>query len=505
MLRVLLPVLMVITACTQVIIAPTDTPVPEPTVDVAATVEAMVAERVSTPTVTVAPTPLPSPTWTPRPTDTPTPAPSPTWTPRPTDTPTPLPSPTWTPVPTWTPEPTWTPVPTATYTPTPTASPKPTPTFTPAPKATPSLEAMVSEARQSVVYISTPSGTGTGFIVDSAKGYILTNQHVVKDYRDVNVVLYDGTRVSGRVKASDATRDIALIEMNSSVSFPALSFATSVRLGEPVVVLGYPLGYYLGSELTVTRGIVSSFRNFEGVDHLQTDAATNPGNSGGPWLNMEGKVVGMHRATLSGEYEGLNFAVRYNVLASRLPAMIAHAEAPATPTPTASAFPPNYGPVGGSIEHEPDSGLIDGFSTEFWMTNGIVQATFYNPYPQSVGEWSNGFLLRNSGFGTYHVILVRSNGYWEHNQSLGSVEEIQYLDSDYSRHISIREGEYNVIMVSISGNEGVLFVNDEMVATLDLSGLMREGKVSAIASYYTTDGIAGYSTRFEDLKIWRAG
>ena len=361
---------------------------------------------------------------------------------------------------------------------------------------------MISKARQSVVFISTSTATGTGFIVDSDKGYILTNQHVVEDYQNVNVVLYDGTRVSSRVMASDATRDIALLKMSSSVRFPALSFATSVRIGESVVVLGYPLGYHLGSELTVTRGIVSSFRNFEGVDHLQTDAATNPGNSGGPWLNMEGKVVGMHRAGFSGEYEGLNFAIRYNVLRGRLPVMVAQAEAPAAPTPT--ALPPHdYGPVSESIAHNPDDGLIGVFETEFWMTNGIIRATFFNPYTPSVGTWTNGFLLRHPSSNTFHVVGITSGGYWVHYLRRGGPENEQE-EYDYSRHIATGVGDYNVITVAFNGNEGLLYVNDQEVATLDLSGLTAGGYVSVMANYHIGDGVAGYATRFEDLIIWRA-
>ena len=492
MLRVLLPVLMVITACTQVIIAPTDTPVPEPTVDVAATVEAMVAERAPTPTATLLPTLTPRPTYTP--------VPIPTQTPTPTRTPTP--QPTWTPVPTWTP----TPLPTPTRTPTPT--PRPTPTFTPAPTATPSLEAMVSEARPSVVYISTPSGTGTGFIVDSAKGYILTNQHVVKDYRTVNVTLHQHGRVTARVRVTDAARDIALLQINTDHlgSISALSFASSVRTGEAVIALGYPLGYTLGSDLTVTRGIVSSLRTYEGVDYVQTDAAINPGNSGGPLLNAKGRVVGMNTSGYR-EYEGLNFAIQYNVLRNRLPIMAAQAEAPATPTPTAPPVPPNYGPVGGVIAHDPEDGYIDVFRTDFWMKNGVIAARFFNPYPQTVGEWSSGFLFRHPRTNYFHLVIIRYNKTWEHSLRLGANEDgtdnERDLDSGYSRHITTGEGEYNDITIAFVGDEGWLYVNDQEIATLDLGGLTEGGYVTLAGGYYNSDGVAGYSTRFEDLTIWR--
>ena len=334
-------------------------------------------------------------------------------------------------------------------------------------------------------------------MVDSAKGYVLTNQHVVGSAHTVDVLLYDGRQLFGQVLVTDSSRDIALLKVSGAMGVPALSFATAVQEGDPVVALGFPLGELLGTKLTITRGIVSSLRTYGGVDYIQTDTAVNPGNSGGPLLNLGGKVVGMNTFGVR-DTEGINFAIKYNVLSDRLPTMIAQAEAPATPTPTRAA---GYGPVNGSIAHEPDSGFIDVFETDVWITNGIVQATFFNPYPHSVGEWSNGFLFRRSGFDTFHAIYIRSNGNWWHDLRLGSVEETQYLAFDYSPHIAIGEGEHNVITVVFNGSEGLLYVNEQEVAKLDLSGLVEPGSVSVVAAYYSVDGVAGYSTRFENFAI----
>ena len=361
---------------------------------------------------------------------------------------------------------------------------------------------MISKARLSVVFISTSSATGTGFIVDSDKGYILTNQHVVENHRTVNVTLHVHGSVSARVLVTDASRDMALIEvnLNSLGKIPALSFATSARVGESVVALGYP--YPLsGGDVTVTRGIVSAYRTIRGVECIQTDAAINPGNSGGPLLNMKGEVVGMNTWGYF-DKEGLNFAINYNVLSDRLSVMIAQAEVPATPVPT--ALPAHdYGPVSESIAHNPDDGLIGVFETEFWMTNGIIRATFFNPYTQSMGTWTNGFLFRHPNSNTFHVVGITSGGYWVHYLRRGGPENEQE-EYDFSRHIATGEGDNNVITVAFNGNEGLLYVNDQEVATLDLSGLTAGGYVSVMANYHIGDGVVGYSTRFEDLIIWRA-
>ena len=134
--------------------------------------------------------------------------------------------------------------------------------------------------------ITGTSGSGSGFVVDSA-GYILTNDHVVHGAGRLTVVFDDGARVTARVVASDAARDIALLRVETARRLTALPIATGTREGDQVVALGYPLD--LRGRMTVTQGIVSAFRTVEGVAHVQTDAAINPGNSGGPLLNPQGR------------------------------------------------------------------------------------------------------------------------------------------------------------------------------------------------------------------------
>ena len=368
---------------------PTQAPIP-PTPDVQATVQAGVqatmealartptATPTPTPTNTPMPTPTNTPTNTPTPTSTPYPTPTktptPTATPTPTNTPTPTstpyptptktPTPTATPTPTNTPTPTSTPYPTPTKTPTPTATPTPTntPTPTSTPYPTPSIADVVEKARPGVVRIAGTSGGGSGFVVDSA-GYILTNEHVVDGAGRLTVVFDDGTLLASRVVAFDAARDIALLKVETTRRLTALPLAADVREGDEVVALGYPLS--LGDRMTVTKGIVSAFRTFGGAAYIQTDAAINPGNSGGPLLNLRGEVVGMNtriqREIQGQEFDaqGIGFAIKFDVLSSRLAIMKSGVRSTPTPTRAPRATPTSspqaaFGPVSGSLEHDDD-------------------------------------------------------------------------------------------------------------------------------------------------------
>ena len=218
------------------------------------------------------------------------------------------------------------PAPQAPLNPTPVSSGIPSPT--PLSDALHSIANIVESTRDGVVRIAGTTGSGSGFVVDSA-GYILTNEHVIDGAGLLTVIFDDGTRVAPRVVALDSVRDIALLKVESTRRLTALPFATEAREGEEVVALGYPLD--LAERLTVTRGIVSAFRNYEGRALVQTDAATNPGNSGGPLLNLKGEVIGMNtfvRREIQGrdyDAQGIGFAIRYDVLSSRLALMMSGA------------------------------------------------------------------------------------------------------------------------------------------------------------------------------------
>ena len=143
-------------------------------------------------------------------------------------------------------------------------------------------------------------GSGSGFIV-SENGYVLTNAHVVSGAAAVEVLFSDGTRIDAQVVGADVTTDIAVLKVEGE-NYPALPIgdSSSLRVGEYVIAIGNPLSSY---ELygTVTFGVISGKAREINIDgfvntYLQTDAAINFGNSGGPLINMAGQVIGMNSA-----------------------------------------------------------------------------------------------------------------------------------------------------------------------------------------------------------------
>ncbi len=154
---------------------------------------------------------------------------------------------------------------------------------------------------------------GSGVIVDSDRGYILTNNHVIEGSTDISVTLFDGRSLSGEVIGTDPDTDLAMIRVEAD-DLEALPMADSggLRVGDFVVAVGNPFG--LGQ--TVTSGIVSALgrsgvRGLEYQNFIQTDASINPGNSGGALINLRGELVGINSAifTPSGGNVGIGFAI----------------------------------------------------------------------------------------------------------------------------------------------------------------------------------------------------
>lgn len=159
-------------------------------------------------------------------------------------------------------------------------------------------------------------GQGSGFIV-SDDGYILTNNHVVKDADEITVKLENGKEAEATIVGTDPDTDLAVIKINESdLPFLDLGNSDDLDVGEWVIAIGSPFGL----NATVTVGVVSAkgrndlrLSTFE--DFIQTDAAINPGNSGGPLLNLDGDVVGINTAIVSGSggYMGIGFAIPSNM------------------------------------------------------------------------------------------------------------------------------------------------------------------------------------------------
>ena len=183
-------------------------------------------------------------------------------------------------------------------------TPEPTPLAEPT--LTPALEDMVDRAMPSIVLVETTTGRGSAFFVQHDT--LITNVHVVQQDSYVTLRRMDGTSVNARVHLRAPAFDIAILKVaTASPSQPVLPMgsAQSLKPGQEVVVIGSALGTLQNS---VSRGIVSGVRNSNGVTLVQSDAAANPGNSGGPMLDRNGRVVGILTAGYRNQ-QNLNFAV----------------------------------------------------------------------------------------------------------------------------------------------------------------------------------------------------
>jgi serine protease Do len=171
------------------------------------------------------------------------------------------------------------------------------------------------------------SALGSGVIV-SGNGYILTNNHVIKDADEIKVLLTDKREFKGKVIGSDPKTDLAIVKIDAR-DLPVLPFGDSnaLKTGDVVFAVGNPFGL----NQTITMGIVSAVgRSNVGIadyeDFIQTDAAINPGNSGGALVSSDGRLVGINTAifSTSGGYMGIGFAIPSNMARSVMDSIIKH-------------------------------------------------------------------------------------------------------------------------------------------------------------------------------------
>jgi S1-C subfamily serine protease len=190
------------------------------------------------------------------------------------------------------------------------------------------VEIDVTQTVNSIFGKSTQQGLGSGFLIDN-QGDILTNNHVVDGATSVQVVLTNGTSVSGTVLGTDPVDDLAVVKVDAS----AVSGITPLKLGDSSLVvpgqMAIAIGNPLGFSDSITVGVISGLNrsvtgsNLRGM--LQTDAAINPGNSGGPLLDNQGNVIGINTAAEIGATgaDGIGFAIPSNLAAKILPDLIA--------------------------------------------------------------------------------------------------------------------------------------------------------------------------------------
>ena len=194
------------------------------------------------------------------------------------------------------------------------------------PAATPdglSIATIYERSHESVVEISAGAASGSGFVYDE-EGHVITNQHVVAGASSISVRFADGTTRDARLVGDDPSTDIAVLKVDAPASLLEplpLADSSKVVVGDSVVALGSPFGL----EGTITSGIVSALHRtmtapntFTITDSIQTDAAINHGNSGGPLLDDQGRVVGVNAQIESqgGGSDGVGFAIPSNTVRS---------------------------------------------------------------------------------------------------------------------------------------------------------------------------------------------
>jgi S1-C subfamily serine protease len=175
---------------------------------------------------------------------------------------------------------------------------------------------IIEDAIKGVVTIRTNSAQGTGFII-SSEGYIVTNAHVLADDQGnlasgLRAITYEQVSIDAEFIGYNGILDVALLKINGNYQELELGNSDDVQIGEKVIAIGNPLGL----QFSVTEGIISA-RDREGANEIfayfQTDAALNPGNSGGPLISKQGQIIGINNFKI-GTGENLGFALESNYL-----------------------------------------------------------------------------------------------------------------------------------------------------------------------------------------------
>ncbi|HEX4745437.1 MAG TPA: trypsin-like peptidase domain-containing protein [Gaiellaceae bacterium] len=200
-----------------------------------------------------------------------------------------------------------------------------------------SASAIYERASKAVVEISARGGSqqaqGSGFVYDSA-GHVVTNQHVVAGSSAISVSFWNGVQLDAELVGTDPSTDLAVLRVDAPAGLLSplqLADSSTVRVGDPVLALGSPFGL----EGTITAGIVSALHremtapnNFTITDTIQTDAAINHGNSGGPLLDRRGRVIGVNAQieSESGGSDGVGFAIPSSTVRAIVRQLIATGE-----------------------------------------------------------------------------------------------------------------------------------------------------------------------------------
>ena len=342
---------------------------------------------------------------------------------------------------------------------------------------------------------------------------MVTNEHVVEDHLSVVVRLVGGQSYTGRVLGVDEVADLALVDIQARVSFDPVELADSdlILVGDDVIAMGFPLGDMLqGSSPTITKGIISAKRvSGSGVELLQTDAAVNPGNSGGPLFGSDGRVVGINTSKLfetedGRPAEGIGLAVSINEVKDRLDSLSKGQNiVSGTPTPMPTPTPSSQRGAGwfyvDSVElpHE-DDGLIESLTALDNVRNFRIFSEFEVPYDASVGRWDVGFLFRNSGGGNLSYVAVTYDGRYSHRVRIDG--ESTTIENGDVGSWNQNAGDTNTMGLFVVENRGWLFVNSVYVTDLDVSAGSTEGELEVATGLFEGDEVPGYSTKLSNIR-----
>ena len=174
---------------------------------------------------------------------------------------------------------------------------------------------IIESSIKKVVNLKTTHSAGAGFFIDS-RGYIVANQHILNGNSRIEVQTYDGRTFDAEIIGEDIETDLLLLKIPGVYDKLELANSDEIEVGEKVIAIGNPLGL----SFTVTEGIVSGVER-EGMNglniYVQTDVTLNPGNSGGPLINENGKVIGINNFKVN-DAESLGFALESNVVKEKI-------------------------------------------------------------------------------------------------------------------------------------------------------------------------------------------
>ncbi|MGB9578452.1 MAG: hypothetical protein ACPL3S_04205, partial [Halothiobacillaceae bacterium] len=164
-----------------------------------------------------------------------------------------------------------------------------------------------------------------------------------------------------------------------------------------------------------------------------------------------------------------------------------------------------FGPDDGAIAHEED-GYIETYSAGVNLRDFIVEATFHNPYPTTTGSWDYGFLFRDTGSNSQYRLSIHSDRSWHLDNAVpdpnGDGWHSDEIASGAIPGLNISGNGYNTVKLICIGSKGYLFVNQTFIAELDLSARTDSGDVIVATGIYNGDEINGYSTRYENFRVW---